>query len=118
MKSVMLKLNPGQSAKPLDRDKIVRFLTFYIFYVAVPPVFDLFPLMGTVFRLLILLGISGLIVPFSEIIADIIFRFMSKNEQGGLNIYGGTVSNAILGARNVHNETHVHAENQGADTKN
>ncbi|PZV26261.1 MAG: hypothetical protein DCF12_10485, partial [Snowella sp.] len=62
-----------------NRDQIARFLSLYIFYLVVPPIFYLLPfglgeMMAGFTRFILLLSLFRLIVPFSEILADIVFR--------------------------------------------
>lgn len=106
-----------------NRDQIARFLSLYIFYLVVPPIFYLLPfglgeMMAGFTRFILLLSLFRLIVPFSEILADIVFKLIAKNEEGSFfNIYGN-VSNAVFGGKNIDYEQHLHGENPGTSTKN
>jgi len=85
-----------------DKDQMVTFLFFYILYFLLPPIFDSLPMVNStiasiialITRISILLNLMKLIIPFSRIIVDVIFIFVSRDR--GINIYGN-VSNVILG---------------------
>jgi hypothetical protein len=76
-----------------DRDHIVKFLSLYILYLVVPPVLYLFPVIGEtmagIIRFAILIALFKSIVPFSEIVADIVFKLISKSKESStINIFG------------------------------
>lgn len=104
-----------------DRDHIAKFLSLYILYLVVPPVLYLFPIIGETMaggvRFAILISLFKLIVPFSEIIADIVFKLTSKSEEGRIFNIRGDVSNAVFGGENINYETHIHGGNEGESSK-
>ncbi len=85
------------------RDQIAKFLSMYIFYITIPPIFDaLFNIgniMAGVTRFIILLFMVRLIVPVSKIVGDIICKLMSKNDKS-INIQG-SVSNSAIGGDKI-----------------
>jgi hypothetical protein len=104
-----------------DRDHIAKFLSLYILYLVVPPVLYLFPVIGEMMtglaRFVILISLFRLIIPFSEIIADIVFKLISKSEEGRIFNINGDVSNAVFGGENGNYQTYIHGENEGASSK-
>ncbi|OCQ92225.1 hypothetical protein BCD67_04560 [Oscillatoriales cyanobacterium USR001] len=110
-----------------DKDHLTKFLTIYILYLVVPPAFYIFPIIGEtiagVIRFGILIGLFNFIVPFSEIIADIVVNLISKSKEGRF-FNSGTIAKSVLvfsdgesnewGVRDIH----FHGEDEGASTKN
>jgi preprotein translocase subunit SecF len=71
------------TAKALsEKEQISRFLSLLIMYFLIPPIFSAFfslgELMAGVARLTILLSLFRFIVPFSEVIADIVSSWLKK----------------------------------------
>ena len=104
-----------------DRDQIAKFLSLYIFYLVLPPVVQLFPVIGETMvglvRFAILMSLLKLIIPFSEIIADVVFKLISKSEGNRVFNIEGNVSNAVFGMENVDSRMRVHGENEDASTE-
>lgn len=103
-----------------DKEQITRFLVYLIFYLLIPPVFDLLPflydeIMAGVFRLFILFNLFKLIAPFSETIATIITHFSSvvtESIERYIQIHGAAQESIIVSGdsnnvtlfRNKHDE--------------
>jgi hypothetical protein len=103
-----------------DRDQVAKFLSFYIFYLVVPPLFEFLPfevgqMMAGVIRVAILIVLFRLILPFSEIVADIVFRLISKNEESGKSFSIGKVDGSIS---IFEGESHIYGEDRAAKSKN
>lgn len=66
-----------------EREQVARFLSLLIMYFVIPPVFSLFslsPFSGTIAglaKLVILLALFRFIVPFSEVMAELVTRWLS-----------------------------------------
>ncbi len=88
-----------------DRDQVAKFLSLYIFYMIIPPILYLFPFIGdtlaAIVRFVILISLFKFIVPFSEIIADIIFRFISRGEEINVFHLQRDIPTAVLGGQNI-----------------
>jgi hypothetical protein len=88
-----------------QRDQIARFLSLLIMYFVVPPIFLLFPLspfaeaIAGLVRLALLLALFRFIVPFSEVIAEILTKLLSPDSKLGESQYifsGGIEGNVVI----------------------
>ena len=104
-----------------DKDHIAKFLSLYILYLILPPAFYLFPVIGEtmagIVRFAILISLLKLIIPFSEIIADIVFKLIPKSGEGGVYHINGTVSNAVFGGENIDYQTHIYGTSEDVSSK-
>jgi hypothetical protein len=73
-----------------DKEQVAKFLVYLIFYLVIPPIFDtLSPIilfseiMAGLARLLILVNLFKLIVPFSEVIASLIMHMINLGSEKG-----------------------------------
>ena len=66
-----------------EAEKITRFISLFILYLVIPPVFIVFsPILAGLVRFVILLFLFMLIVPFAEVIAEVITTYSNdKNKE-------------------------------------
>lgn len=83
-----------------DKEQAAKFLSLCIFYIIVPPILSINPIYGdllaAILRFVILIQLFPLILPFSKIIADIMFRLISKTEEGKNFVIDGGSNNTVI----------------------
>jgi hypothetical protein len=70
-----------------EREQVAKFLSLIVMYFIIPPVFSLFPLsfisesIAGLVRLVLLLALFRFIVPFSEVIAELISKWLNFEQK-------------------------------------
>lgn len=75
-----------------EREQVAKFLSLIVMYFIIPPVFSLFSVsilsesIAGLVRLVLLLALFRFIVPFSEVIAELISKWLNFEQKDNLHV--------------------------------